>query len=84
MEVHFSPEVENRLEQMARDTGRHSDELVQDAVIGYFDELALARDMLDSRYDDLKSGRVQMIDGEAFFDGLRRREEELLNKPTPQ
>jgi hypothetical protein len=29
--------------------------------------------MLNSRYDDLKSGRVKPIDGEAFFESLRRR-----------
>jgi hypothetical protein len=34
--------------------------------------------MLDSRYDDLKSGRVKPIDGEEFFDGLRRHENDLL------
>ena len=36
--------------------------------------------MLDSRYDDLKSGRVKPIDGEEFFEGLRRRENDLLSK----
>ena len=36
------------------------------------------REMLDSRYDDMKSGRVEPIDGEAFFERLREREEELL------
>jgi hypothetical protein len=40
--------------------------------------------MLNSRYDDLKSGRVKPIDGEEFFDGLRRREEDLLTKQSPQ
>jgi hypothetical protein len=36
----------------------------------YFDELAQTRDRLDSRYDDLKSGRVKSIPGEeveAYF-----------------
>ncbi len=36
--------------------------------------------MLDSRYDDLKSGKVKPIDGEEFFENLRRREDELLKK----
>jgi hypothetical protein len=34
---------------MARESGRPSGELVEDAVAGYFDELALAREMLDRR-----------------------------------
>jgi len=46
---------------MARERGCRSEELIQDAVIGYFNELALAREMLDRRYDDLESGRVKPI-----------------------
>lgn len=37
---------------------------------GYFDELAQTREMLNSRYDDLKSGRVKPIPGDevaAYF-----------------
>jgi len=43
---------------------------VQDVVEGYFDELAQTREMLNSRYDDLKSGRVKPISGdevESYF-----------------
>jgi predicted DNA-binding protein len=58
MEVHFSPAIERKLNELAAQAGRRSaDELVQDVVEGYFDELARAREMLDSRYDDLKNGR---------------------------
>jgi len=46
-------------------------ELVQDAVAGFVDELAGMCGMLDSRYDDLKSGRVRPIDGEEAFGRLR-------------
>ena len=55
MEVHFKPEVQAKLEQMARESGRPSDELVEDAVVGYFDQLARTREMLDRRFDDLES-----------------------------
>src|SRR5260370_24555923 len=50
----------------------------------YLQELAQTREMLDSRYDDIKSGRVKPIDGEAFFESLRLREEELLNPRSPK
>jgi len=40
--------------------------------------------MLDIRYDDLKSGRVEPIDGEEFSESLRRREDELLKKNSPR
>ena len=85
MEVHFTPETEEKLKDLAAQSGRgNADELVQDVVEGYFDELAQTRDMLNSRYDDLKSGRVKPIDGEEFFANLRRREDELLKKHSPQ
>jgi predicted transcriptional regulator len=67
MEVHFTPDVQAKLDQMARDTGRSSIELVEDAVVGLFDELTQTREMLDRRYDDLESGRVQPIDGEEAY-----------------
>lgn len=83
MEVHFTPELEKKLTDLAALSGRPADELVQDAVAGFVDELAGTREMLDTRYDDLKSGRVKPIDGEAFFEGLRQREDELLKSRTP-
>jgi predicted DNA-binding protein len=71
MEVHFAPELEAKLNELAATTGRPADELVQDVVAGYVDELDEIRNMLDSRYEDIKSGRVQPIDGEEAFQKLR-------------
>jgi len=59
MEVHFAPDLQAKLDQLATETGRPTGELVEDVVAGYFDELAQTREMLNSRYDDLKSGRVK-------------------------
>ena len=71
MEVHFAPETEKKLKDLAAESGRGTaDKLVQDVVEGYFDELAQTREMLDSRYDDLKIGRVKPIPGDevaAYF-----------------
>jgi predicted transcriptional regulator len=67
MEVHFTPDVQRKLEQMALESGRPSNELVEDAVIGYFDEVARTREMLDRRFDDLETGRVKPIDGEEAY-----------------
>jgi len=61
MEVHFTPELEKKLADIASQAGRPADDLVQDVVAGYVEELAEVRVMLDSRYDDLKSGRVKPI-----------------------
>ena len=85
MEVQFTPDVEKKLNDLAAQSGRGSaSTLVQHVIEGYFDELAETREMLNSRYDDLKSGRVQPIDGEEFFESLRRREDELLKKHSPR
>jgi len=80
MEVHFKPETESRLRELASKSGRPTDELIEDAMAGYLAEVAEVRNMLDSRYDDIKSGRVKPIDGEGFFDNLRQREDELLKQ----
>jgi hypothetical protein len=78
MEVHFTPDLEKKLNELAAKTGRGADEIVQDVVAGYVDELAGVREMLDGRYGDLKSGRIKPVDGEAFFEQLRQREDERL------
>jgi hypothetical protein len=75
MEVHVTPELAKKLTDLAATTGRAPDELVQDALTGYLEELASLRETLDSRYDDLKSGRVKPIDGEEAFRRLREKSE---------
>ena len=84
MEVHLNSDLQAKLDQLALETGRATGELVEDAMAGYFDELAQVREMLNGRYDDLKSGKVKPIDGETFFEGLRQREEEFLKKHSQQ
>jgi len=83
MEVRFTPDVQMKLEQMARETGRPSDELVEDAVIGYFDELAQTREVLDRRYDDLESGKVKPIDGEEAYRRLMEKTEAHRHRHRP-
>jgi hypothetical protein len=49
---------------------RTVEELVQDLVAGYFDELVQTRETLSRRCHDLESGRVQPIPGDevaAYF-----------------
>ncbi len=75
MEVHFTPDVEKKLNDLAAQSGRGADELVQDALAAYFSELMQTRGMLDTRYDELKSGRVKPIDGEEAFDRLKAKTE---------
>jgi hypothetical protein len=73
MEVHFTADAQAKLDRLAIDTGRPADELREDAFLGYFDELTETRQMLDSRYDDLNSGRVKPISGDEMKERLRAR-----------
>jgi predicted DNA-binding protein len=71
MEIRLKPETESRLNELASKSGRRTDDLVEDAMAAYLIEVAELRNLLDNRYDDIKSGRVKPLDGEAFFEGLR-------------
>jgi predicted DNA-binding protein len=90
MEVNFAPETEKKLKDLAAQSGRKTaGELVQDVIEGYFEELAKTRSMLDSRYDELKSGRVKAIPGdevEAYFrdkSAAARRSQQGSRSGTP-
>jgi predicted transcriptional regulator len=76
MVVHLKPETEPRLRELAISTGRAPDELVEDAMAGYLAELAQVRSMLDGRYDQIKNGSVEPIDGEEAFERLCRKSED--------
>jgi len=73
MNVRLSPETEARLNQLAAESGRPADELVEDAMAAYLSEVAGLRRTLDDRYDDVKVGRVVPVNGEEFFEKLSQR-----------
>ena len=81
MEVHFTADTEKKLRDLAAQSGRGTDDLVEDAMAGYLVEVLQVREMLDSRYDDLKSGRVKPIPGEEVFARLRAKSEARKAKP---
>jgi len=84
MEVHFTPEIESRLKELAATSGRPAQEYVEDAMATYLDDLAGVRDLLASRYDDVLSGTVAPLDGEEFFSSLHQREEGMLRQHKNQ
>ena len=84
MEVRLKPETASRLNELASQSGRPADELVEDAMAAYLTEVAEVRDRLDGRFDDFKSGRAKAVDGEAFFEDLRRRERDRLKRRSPK
>ena len=76
MVVHLKPETESRLRELSATTGRAPEDLVEDAMSGYLEELTQTRKMFDSRYDEIKSGQVKPIDGEEAFNRMRRKSQE--------
>ena len=73
MVVRLKPETESRLQELAATMGRRPDELLEDAMAGYLAELEQVREMLDSRYDDIKSGRIAPIGSEQALNQLRHK-----------
>lgn len=73
MEVQFEPAVQAKLDRIARESGRTTVDLVQEAVAGYLSEMVQAREMLDSRYDDIKSGKVKLLPGDEALAQLHAR-----------
>ncbi len=72
MEVQLTPETEKMLKDLSTESGRATDDLIEShAMAGYFAEALQAREMLNSRYDDLKSGKASRIDGEEAFARLK-------------
>jgi hypothetical protein len=80
MEVQLTPETEKKLKDLSTQSGRGTDGLVEDAMAGYFAELLQAREMLNSRYDDLTRGRVKPIDGEDAFTRLKAKTEAVRSR----
>ena len=81
MEIQFTPEVEKKLTELAAESGRGPDELLLDALAGYWEELSGAREMLNARYDDLKSGLAKPLDGEEAFARLMAKTAAQRNRP---
>ena len=73
MEVHVTPETAKKLKDLAATSGRAPDDIIEDALAGYLEEVTSVRKTIDSRYDDLKSGRVKPVDGEEVFKRLREK-----------
>jgi predicted DNA-binding protein len=64
MELRLEPELAAKVGQWSAQTGRPADELVEDAVANYLQEVDDLRSLLDSRYDDMLSGKVKGVPGE--------------------
>ena len=82
MEVHLTAETEKKLKDLSAQSGRGTDDLVEDAMAGYFDEVLQIRETLNSRHDELKNSKVKPIDGEDAFARLKAKTEAERNRPA--
>ena len=73
MEVRLAPELQAKIDQLVVETGRSVEDLIEDALARYVADLAETREMLDSRYDDLKSRKVKPIPGDEVVARLRKK-----------
>jgi hypothetical protein len=73
MELHLKPALAAKVEQWSVQTGRPAGDLLEDAIAGYLSELGQLREMLDSRYDDIASGKARLVDGAEAYRTLKER-----------
>src|SRR5260221_5636560 len=76
MDVQLTAETQKKLKDLAAQTGRPIDDIVEGAMAGYFDEVLQIPETLDNRYDDVKSGMVKVISGDqvgAYFTAIDSR-----------
>lgn len=62
MEVNLSPETEKKLRDLAAQSGRGTDDLVEDAVAGYFEDVLQVRRHIEEGYAQAERG--ELIDGD--------------------
>jgi hypothetical protein len=82
MEVHFAPELQAQIDRLVVESGCPPEKLLEDAMAVYVAELAATREMLDGRYDDLKSGRVKPIPGDEVVARLREKSAARRSAPA--
>ena len=76
MEVPFSVDEQTRINRLATRAGRDSAQLIREVMSSYLHEIDAVREMLNTRYDEILSGRVKPIDGEEAFARLQRENQE--------
>ena len=81
MEVRLTAETEKKLKDLSAISGRATDELVEDAIAGYFAEVQQIRETLNGRYDDLKSGEVRPIPGDEIESHFREKSAAARSEP---
>jgi hypothetical protein len=77
-----NPALQAKIDKWVAETGLPANELVEDALEGYLVESLQVRQLLDKRYEDVRSGKVELIDGEEALARLKKNTESQPNR-TP-
>ena len=80
MSLEIKPTQEAKIAALAASTGRDKTEILEQVIDSYFDDLDDVRKILDRRYDDFKSGRIQSLTPQELRDHLDRRKREFLKQ----
>jgi hypothetical protein len=73
MELHLESALAAKVEQWSAQTGRPAEDLVEEAITGYFNELGELQSTLDRRYDEIDRGSVEPMSGDEAYRLLKER-----------
>ncbi len=82
MNIRVNDALAKKLNDLAAASGRKPDDLVQDALVGYLDEVAGLRESLDTRYDEAKAGKVGLMSGEEAATRMREKSRQRRLPPA--
>lgn len=82
MEVHFASDLEKKLKDLAAQTGRGADELVQDVIADYVDELAGIRAHIEEGF--LQADRGELSDGAQARREIQASKDAWLRERSPK
>ena len=80
MSLEIKPSQEAKIAALAITTGRGKAEILNEIIDSYFESLGDVREMLDRRFDDVKSWRVKARTPEQLQEDLDRRKREFLQQ----
>ena len=80
MNIQLDDKDQTRLAELARETGRGEEEIAREMIGDCLDDLEETRSMLESRLDDIDSGRVHPLTPEQLAENLELRKREYLRQ----
>ena len=81
MEVHFTPDLERKLKDLAARSGRDADEFVQDVVADYMDELTETRRHIEEGF--LQAERGELLDADQVRRDVQAKREAWRQERSP-